>query len=78
MTKLKVGTRGSRLAVAQTRIVVGALRKSNPSVDFELITISTKGDVDKRPLFTMDEKGIFEKEVNELSLLGMLILLFIV
>lgn len=42
MTKLKVGTRGSRLAVAQTRIVVGALRKANPSVDFELVTISTK------------------------------------
>src|SRR6476619_2666104 len=65
MTKLKVGTRGSRLAVAQTQIVVGALRKEKPYVDFELIIISTKGDVDKRPLFTMDEKGIFEKEVNE-------------
>jgi hydroxymethylbilane synthase len=30
-----------------------------------VIPISTKGDVDKRPLFTLDEKGIFEKEVNE-------------
>ena len=30
-----------------------------------MITISTRGDVDKRPLFTLDEKGIFEKEVNE-------------
>jgi hydroxymethylbilane synthase len=70
MTKLKVGTRGSRLAVAQTRIVEGALRKANPSVDFELVTISTKGDVNKRPLFTMDEKGIFEKEVNEAVITG--------
>ena len=70
MTKLKVGTRGSRLAVAQTRIMVGALRKANPSIDFELVTISTKGDVDKRPLFTMDEKGIFEKEVNEAVITG--------
>ena len=62
---LKVGTRGSRLAVAQTQITLRALRKAYPSIDFEVVTIRTKGDVDKRPLFTMDEKGIFEKEVNE-------------
>lgn len=62
---IKVGTRGSRLAIAQTEIALAALRKSNPRVHFEVVTISTKGDVDKRPLFTMDEKGIFEKEVNE-------------
>jgi hydroxymethylbilane synthase len=62
---IRVGTRGSRLAIAQTEIALGALRKKYPGVRFEVITISTKGDIDKRPLFTMDEKGIFEKEVNE-------------
>ncbi|AFU59534.1 porphobilinogen deaminase [Candidatus Nitrososphaera gargensis Ga9.2] len=60
-----VGTRGSRLAIAQTEIALAALRRAHPGVRFEVVTISTKGDVDKRPLFTMDEKGIFEKEVNE-------------
>ncbi len=65
MKAIRVGTRGSRLAIAQTEIALAALRKANPSVRFEVVTISTKGDVDKRPLFTMDEKGIFEKEVNE-------------
>jgi hydroxymethylbilane synthase len=65
-----VGARGSRLAVTQTQIVVDALRTANPSVDFELVTISTKGDLDKRPLFTIDEKGIFEKEVNEAVITG--------
>jgi hydroxymethylbilane synthase len=65
MKVIKVGTRGSRLAIAQTEIALAALRKANPGVRFEVVTISTKGDVDKRPLFTMDEKGIFEKEVNE-------------
>jgi hydroxymethylbilane synthase len=65
MIKLKVGTRGSRLAVAQTQIVLDKLRKRNPSIDFEAVTIRTKGDVDRRPLFTIDEKGIFEKDVNE-------------
>lgn len=62
---IRVGTRGSRLAIAQTEIALAALRKKYPRVRFEVITISTKGDIDKRPLFTMDEKGIFEKEVNE-------------
>jgi len=62
---IRVGTRGSRLAIAQTEIALAALRRAHPGVRFEVVTISTKGDVDKRPLFTMDEKGIFEKEVNE-------------
>lgn len=65
MKTIRVGTRGSRLAIAQTEIALAALRRANPGVRFEVVTISTKGDVDKRPLFTMDEKGIFEKEVNE-------------
>src|SRR5919202_4360203 len=70
MIKLKVGTRGSRLAVAQTQIVLDKLRKRNPSIDFEAVTIRTKGDVDRRPLFTIDEKGIFEKDVNEAVITG--------
>jgi hydroxymethylbilane synthase len=65
MKAIRVGTRGSRLAIAQTEIALAALRKAHPGVQFEVVTISTKGDVDKRPLFTMDEKGIFEREVNE-------------
>ncbi|HEY7507842.1 MAG TPA: hydroxymethylbilane synthase, partial [Nitrososphaera sp.] len=65
MKTIRVGTRGSRLAVAQTELALSALRKAHPGARFEIVTISTKGDVDRRPLFTMDEKGIFEKEVNE-------------
>jgi hydroxymethylbilane synthase len=65
MKAIRVGTRGSRLAIAQTEIALAALRKTHPGVRFEVVTVNTKGDVDKRPLFTMDEKGIFEKEVNE-------------
>jgi hydroxymethylbilane synthase len=70
MKKIKVGTRGSRLALAQTEIALAALRKARLPVQFEVITISTRGDVDKRPLFTMDEKGIFEKEVNDAVMTG--------
>lgn len=62
---VRVGTRGSRLALAQTEIALAGLKRAHLSARFEVVTISTKGDVDRRPLFTMDEKGIFEKEVNE-------------
>jgi hydroxymethylbilane synthase len=65
MKTIRVGTRGSRLAVAQTELALSALRKAHPEAGFEVVTITTRGDVDKRPLFTMDAKGIFEKEVNE-------------
>ena len=65
MIEARVGTRGSRLALAQTEIALAALRNARVPINFEIVKISTKGDVDKRPLFTMDEKGIFEKEVND-------------
>jgi hydroxymethylbilane synthase len=65
MKTIRVGTRGSRLAIAQTEIALIALRQIHPNVQFEVISISTRGDVDKRPLFSLDDKGIFEKEVNE-------------
>lgn len=65
MTKLRIGTRASSLAVKQTELVVDALLKLEPSMDFQLVKISTKGDVENRPLFAMDEKGIFEKEIDQ-------------
>jgi hydroxymethylbilane synthase len=65
VAKLRVGTRASTLAVKQTEIVVEALLKSDPSIEFELVKINTRGDIEKRPLFAMDEKGIFEKEVDQ-------------
>lgn len=67
MTKiLRVGTRGSKLALAQTQIVIKWLCKQNETFEYEIIPIKTKGDLDNsKPLFYLDKKGIFEKEVNE-------------
>jgi len=36
----------------------------NPNSEYEIKPIITKGDTDNRPLFTIDEKGIFEKEID--------------
>ena len=65
INKLTVGTRGSKLAIIQTETVVTALKKKFPFIDFNVMTIKTKGDIDNRPIFTIDRKGVFEKEINE-------------
>lgn len=59
--KFVLGTRGSQLSIAQTNWIVSELKKKNPEHEFEIVTIKTKGDTDARPLFTIDQKGIFEK-----------------
>ena len=63
--KYVVGARGSQLSVAQTNWVISELKKMNPNSNYEIKTITTKGDTDSRPLFTIDQKGIFEKEIDK-------------
>ena len=60
-----VGTRGSKLSLAQTNWVISELLKKNEGSEFEIKTITTKGDTDSRALFTIDQKGIFEKEIDK-------------
>jgi len=60
----KLGTRGSSLSIAQTNWVLDELKKTNSSLTFDIEKITTKGDTDTRPLFTMEQKGIFEKEID--------------
>ena len=62
--KYIVGARGSQLSVAQTNWVISELKKVNPDCEYEIKPITTKGDTDTRPLFTIDQKGIFEKEID--------------
>jgi hydroxymethylbilane synthase len=62
--KFKIGTRGSLLSLAQTNWVISELKKRSPETEFEIVTIKTKGDTDARPLFTINQKGIFEKEID--------------
>ncbi len=63
--KLICGTRGSKLALIQTNAVLDSLRVMNPDVTFEVKVVKTLGDEDaKNPLFTIDRRGIFEKELG--------------
>ena len=63
--KYLVGARGSKLSIAQTSWVVSELKKVNPDCEYEIKPITTKGDTDTRPLFTIEQKGIFEKEIDK-------------
>ncbi len=68
---LKVGTRGSRLSLVQTELVVESIRQQNPGLAIDRAIITTAGDVDQRtPLFSLDQKGIFEKEIDQAVLDG--------
>lgn len=69
--KIRIGTRGSRLSILQTEEVVRLLKARFPDVETEIVTIKTKGDIDRRtPLYRMREKGVFEKEVDLALLRG--------
>jgi hydroxymethylbilane synthase len=62
--KYTIGTRGSPLSLAQTKWVISELKKKSTETEFEIIPIKTKGDTDARPLFNINQKGIFEKEID--------------
>jgi hydroxymethylbilane synthase len=63
--KLIVGTRGSKLSLTQTNAVLGNIKAIHPELDFEVKIVKTLGDEDaKNPLFTIDRRGIFEKELG--------------
>ena len=62
---LRIGTRGSRLALAQTEIAVAALRALGTEVSCEVVTIATTGDrVTDRPFEAVGPKGIFVREIQ--------------
>jgi hydroxymethylbilane synthase len=67
----RVGTRGSKLALAQTEWVINALRKKLPNLQVEVVIIKTRGDVIiDRPLREVTGKGFFVKEIEAALLRG--------
>jgi hydroxymethylbilane synthase len=63
---LTVGTRGSKLALAQTNRTLQQIKQKRPDVDFKLKVIKTIGDKEHgKPLFSIDCKGIFEREIDQ-------------
>ena len=69
--KLRVATRKSALAMAQTTMVAEAIIKANPGTSYELVSMTTEGDrrLDKS-LASFGGKGVFIKELEVALLEG--------
>jgi hydroxymethylbilane synthase len=66
---IRVGSRGSRLAVTQAELAVERLRR--PGVEIALVPITTAGDRDRtKPFGEIGSRGVFVKELEEALLAG--------
>ena len=66
---VRVGSRGSRLALTQAEQAAEALRR--PGVEIAFVPITTAGDRDRtRPFGQIGERGVFVKEIEEALLAG--------
>lgn len=69
--KYMIGTRGSKLALAQAKDVCFRLQKAYPEHSFECKVIQTKGDqIQNKPLDQIGDKGVFVKEIESQILSG--------
>lgn len=64
--RVRIGSRESKLAIIQSRLVMDIIQKMHPEIELELITMKTTGDIilDK----TLDKiggKGLFVKELDQ-------------
>ena len=66
---LRIGSRGSRLALTQAELAAERLRR--PGVELALVPITTAGDRDRtKPFGEIGARGVFVKEIEEALLDG--------
>jgi hydroxymethylbilane synthase len=69
--KLRIATRGSNLALVQTRWVGKQLQSHFPELDIEEVHVKTTGDrIQDRPLAQVGGKGLFVSEVEAVVVRG--------
>ena len=63
---LRIGTRASELALAQSKWVIDRISSHNPDIRIDIIKIKTSGDkIINKPLNKIGGKGLFVKEIEE-------------
>jgi hydroxymethylbilane synthase len=68
---IKIGTRGSKLALVQANTVVASLKKIAPEITIEICVIKTSGDIMQDvSLLQIGGQGAFVKEIEEALLSG--------
>jgi hydroxymethylbilane synthase len=71
MRPLRLGTRGSQLALRQAELVRAALRAHHPRLAIELVPITTRGDqLAHVPLHTISGQGVFARALEDALLAG--------
>lgn len=71
MYQLKLGTRGSKLALRQAETVAAQLQNAHPDLQVELVVIKTTGDkILDVALSRIGDKGLFTKELEKALLSG--------
>ena len=72
--KIRVGGRGSALAVAQSRLVMDAVAAAHPELELEMVVLRTTGDVNMKPFAQVSDpngiKGLFTLELEQALLNG--------
>ena len=64
--KLRIGSRESRLAVIQSRMVMEKIAKAEPAAELELVTMKTTGDkILDKTLDKIGGKGLFVRELDQ-------------
>lgn len=68
---IRIGTRGSRLALMQADLAADAIRKIRPEVNIEIRIVKTSGDIMQDvSLLKIGGKGVFVKEIEDALLAG--------
>jgi hydroxymethylbilane synthase len=68
---IKIGTRGSKLALTQANLVAEKIKKEAPDVNIEICVIKTSGDIMQDiSLLKIGGKGVFVKEIEDALLSG--------
>ena len=63
---IKIGTRGSKLALTQANFVAEKIKKIMPETDIEISVIKTSGDIMQDiSLLKIGGKGVFVKEIED-------------
>jgi hydroxymethylbilane synthase len=63
---LRIGSRGSRLALTQAELAADVLRRADRDLDVAIVPITTAGDRDRsKPFGEIGARGVFVKEIEE-------------
>jgi hydroxymethylbilane synthase len=68
---VRLGSRGSRLALRQAELAAEALRAADPELGVAIVPMTTAGDRDRsKPFGEIGDRGVFVKEIEEALLDG--------